>query len=71
MKYIGFPRPSYPLGNTIKSYKSWPLQTTFRASPEAIEMAEDSGFARGQSVGHWIMTDGGAIYNDLHLDIGR
>jgi hypothetical protein len=51
MKYIGFPRPSYPLGNSIQRYKSWTLQATFRASLEAIEMAEDSGFARGQSVG--------------------
>jgi len=27
------------------------LQATLRASPEAIKMAEDSSFARGQSVG--------------------
>ena len=71
MKYIGLTRPSHPLGNSIQRYKSWTLQATFRASLEAIEMAEDSGFARGQSVGHWIMTDSGAIYNDLHRDIGR
>jgi len=51
MKYIGFPRPSCTLGNSIQPFKSWTLQATFRASLEAIEMAEDSGFARGQSVG--------------------
>jgi len=41
MKYIGFPRPSYPLGNSIKRYKlviASPL--FFRASLEAIDMAK-------------------------------
>jgi len=47
------------------------IASNVRASPEAIVMAKDSSFARGQSVGHWIITDGGAIYNDLHRDIGR
>jgi len=70
MKYIGFPRPSYPLGNIIERI-ILAIASKVRASPEAIVMAKDSSFARGQSVGHWNMTDSGAIYNDLHRDIGR
>ena len=70
MKYIGFPRPSYPLGNTLEP-QILAIASKVRASPEAIVMAQDSGFARGQSVGHWNMTDSGAIFNDLHWDIGR
>ena len=70
MKYIGFPRPSYPLGNTLEPI-ILAVASKVRASPEAMVMAKDSSFARGQSVGHCNMTNSGAIYNDHHRDIGR
>jgi len=41
MKYIGFPRPSYPLGGTIKRTSFGNCNCIlFRASLEAIVMAK-------------------------------
>ena len=63
MKYIGLPRPSYPLGNSIERVKVGKLQAPFcRASLEAIVMAKIRALPEAKVLAEWIFIKSGAFW---------